>query len=134
MTLSNADERRSARARVMLSATVESGRGCCQVRVDDLSAHGARVSGDVALPLDTPVTFRCKDLAVEGFVAWVDAPLAGIGFGERVEPQEALRTVSKARPTVSKDFRRPGFGARRLTSVERQAVEWARPQVMRLGE
>jgi hypothetical protein len=85
--------------------------------------------------VDTPVTFRCKALTVEGFVAWVEAPLAGIGFGERIEPQEALRRVSQAPRTNPKDFRRPGFRARRLTDAERESVEqWARPQGTRPGE
>lgn len=135
VTKSSADERRSARTKVMLSATIESEGGCVQVRVDDLSAHGARVFGESLFPVDTSVSFRCKALTVEGFVAWVEGPLAGIGFGEPVQPQEALRTVARARQTAPKDFRRPGFRERRLTDAERQGVEeWARPKGTRPGE
>jgi hypothetical protein len=46
-----------------------------------------RVFGDALFPVDTPVSFRCKALAVEGFVAWVEAPFAGIGFGELIDPK-----------------------------------------------
>jgi hypothetical protein len=119
----------------MLAATIESELGRIEVRVDDLSAHGARVLGEALFPVDTPVTFRCKALSVEGFVAWVEGPLAGIGFGERIEPQGALRRVSQARQTKPKDFRRPGFRARRLTDAERQSVEeWAKQLGTRPGE
>lgn len=135
VTNKNADERRSARSKVMLTATLESERGRVEVRVDDLSPNGARVYGEFLFPLDTPVTFRCKTLAVEGFVAWVEAPLAGIGFGEAIEPQEALRTVRPAQPTAPRDFRRPGFRVRRLTAAERQRVEeWASPKSTRPGD
>ncbi len=86
-------------------------------------------------PVDTPVTFRCKTITVEGFVAWVEAPLAGIGFDEAVDPEEALRTVTGTRKTPPKDFRRPGLRAQSLTEVERKSVEeWARPHRPRPGE
>jgi hypothetical protein len=129
------DERRSARSKVMLTAILEGEHSRGEVRVDDLSEHGARVFGEVTFPVDTPVTFRCKALAVEGFVAWVEAPFAGIGFGDPIEPKEALRTVKPAQPTAPKDFRRPGFRTRRLTAAERRRVEeWAGSKSSSLGE
>ena len=116
----------------MLAATVESKGDRVDVRVDDLSAHGARVFGEMPFPVDTPVIFRCKALAVEGFVAWAEAPFAGIGFGEPVQPDEALRKVKPVRQTVPKDFRRPGFRQRQLTDAERRSIEdWGRPQRLR---
>lgn len=118
----------------MLTATLESPLGDVQVRVDDLSAHGARVSGDMPLPIDAPVTFRCKTLSVEGFVAWVEATCAGIGFGVPIEPNEALRKVTPASPPIPRDFRRPGFRETSLTSAERRsAEEWGRPPGARPG-
>ncbi len=135
MTKSSGDERRSPRSKVRLTAIVESEDGQVEVRVDDLSAHGARVFCEGLPPVDTPVTFRCKALAVEGFVAWVEAPHAGIGFGEPVEPRDALRTVPRPQENVPQDFRRPGFRGRRLTEAERQRVEnWAKPERNRPGE
>ncbi len=135
MTKSSADERRSARAKVMLTAAIESGGDRIPVKVDDLSAHGARVIGDTLPAIDTPVTFHCKDLTVEGFVAWVEPPLAGIGFGEPIEPQHLLRKIPRPPQVTPKDFRRPGFRGRQLTDAEKQIVEeWAKPQRTRLGE
>lgn len=135
MTKSSADERRSARSKVMLTATLESEHGAVQVRVDDLSAHGARVAGEGIFPIDTVITFRCKSLVVEGFVAWVGEPFAGIGFGAPIEPELALRKVTPARQTITKDFRRPGFRSRDLTDSERRIVQaWARPDRTRLGD
>ena len=127
MTKSNADERRSSRARVMLTAAIESGGDRIPVKVDDLSAHGARVVGDALPAIDTPVTFHCKGLTVEGFVAWVQPPLAGIGFGEPIEPQHLLRKLPRPPQVIPKDFRRPGFRGRQLTDAEKEIVEeWAK--------
>ena len=135
MTKGGADERRSTRSKVMLTATIESECGDVKVRVEDLSAHGARVLSETLFPVDTPVTFRCKAITVDGFVAWVEAPFAGIGFGEPVQPEEARRKVSPVQATMPKDFRRPGFRARRLTNAERQSIEdWTKPRRSRPGE
>ena len=135
MAKGGADERRSTRSKVMLTATIETQDGYFQVRVEDLSAHGARVFGEMLFAVDTPVTFRCKAITAKGFVAWIEPPFAGIGFGEPVQPEEALRTVSRAQKTIPKDFRRPGFRARRLTDAERQSIEdWTGPRPDRPGE
>ena len=136
MTKHSADERRSVRSKVMLIATLGRDDGSSrEVKVEDLSANGARVRGDVPFEVDTRVTFRCKTLVVEAYVAWVDAPLAGIGFGEPVSPQEALRKIPEPGPIKAQDFRRPGFRGRRLTAAERQvAEEWTKPRRPRPGD
>ncbi len=135
MTKSSADERRSVRSKVRLTATVESRHGQVEVRVDDLSAHGARVFCEGLPPVDTPVTFRCKALTAESFVAWVEGPYAGIGFGEPVQPRDALRTVPRPQQNAPQDFRRPGFRGQRLTDAERQRVEdWGKPERKHPGE
>lgn len=73
---------------------------------------GARVSGEVLFPVDTPVTFRCKELTVIGFVAWVDGPHLGVAFGEPVQPQKALRRRVSPRPKMpAKDLTLNRFGA-----------------------
>jgi hypothetical protein len=129
------DERRSSRAKVMLAATIEYDGQSIPVRIDDLSSHGAKVLGDRLPGIDTPVTFRCKTLAVSAYVAWVDGAMAGIGFGHPVQPQDVLRKVSAARPVAAQDYRRPGFRGGRLTDAERKIVEgWERPPRERLGE
>ncbi|MEO6433403.1 MAG: PilZ domain-containing protein [Sphingomicrobium sp.] len=135
MTKNSADERRSTRARVMLTAAIESERDRIPVTVDDLSAHGVRVVGEGLPAMDTSVTFQCKNLSVKGFVAWVQPPLVGIGFGEPIDPQHLLRKISRPAGVDQRDFRRPGFRDRPLTQVEKQIIEeWARPQQLRLGE
>jgi hypothetical protein len=135
MIKSGADERRSGRAKVMLTAVIDAGGNPVRVRIDDLSAHGARVLGDGIPTVDTPVTFQCKDLTVDGFVAWVQSPLAGIAFGEPVEPQHVLRKIPRPSQAIPKNFRRPGFRGRQLTDAEKQLIhEWTGPQRTRLGE
>jgi hypothetical protein len=123
MVTGSEDERRSSRAKVMLAATIEYDGQSIPVRIDDLSSHGAKVLGDRLPAIDTPVTFRCKTLAVSAYVAWVDGAMAGIGFGHPVQPQEVLRKVSAPRPVAAQDYRRPGFRGGRLTDAERKIVE-----------
>jgi hypothetical protein len=129
------EERRSARSRVFLTATIECRGKSMRVRIDDLSAHGARVLGEALPPVDTPLTLQCNNLRVDGYMAWVEGSLAGIGFGEPVQPDEALRKVSRPRPTPPRDFRRPGFRARPLTEAEQRMIgEWAGRERTRPGE
>jgi hypothetical protein len=135
MPNSTADDRRSARSKVFLTATIETGTVSARVRIDDLSAHGARIVGDDLPAIDTPVAFRCNDLSVSGFIAWVAPPLAGIGFGEPVEPSDALRNIPRPRPGNQPSFRRPGFRSRQLTPAEqRLAAQWNGNQTSRPGE
>ena len=131
----NADERRSPRARVMLTAMIECDGIRTSVRIDDLSAYGVRVLGDGLPEIDTPVNFECNGLSIQAFVAWVKPPLAGIGFGEPVEPRDVLRKIARPRQIAPTDFRRPGFQGRQLTDAERQIVQrWNGGSGTRLGE
>lgn len=135
MTEGDGDERRSGRSRVMLTAAIDSGGESFPVRIDDLSAHGARVVGAALPAIDAPITFRCNGLTVDGFVAWVQEPLAGIGFGRPVQPEDVLRKIPPPRQVVPMDFRRPGLRARQLTEEERKIVEqWASIPRIRPGE
>jgi hypothetical protein len=131
MPTTSSDERRSPRTKVMLSATLQCGEVQLQVRVDDVSAHGVRVLGDELPTVDTPVIFQCKGLFIHGFVAWVQKPLAGIGFGDAIRTEQVIRNVPQslgvALPldSMPKDFRRPGFRGRHLTEDEERIVrQW----------
>ena len=135
MTPGSADERRSARSKVMLTATIESAGDRREVRIDDLSTLGARVLADAFPAPDTPVIFRCKGVTAEGFVAWVRPPLAGIGFDEPIATEDALRKVRSACRAIRKEYRRPGLQAQELTPAERQMTEqWAKRPRSHLGE
>src|SRR5436309_797956 len=120
MTKESADERRSTRANVLLTATIECGGVCTPVRVSNLSAHGALVLCDAVLQEDAPVIFRCNGMHIESWIAWLRPPHAGVQFGEPIGQQDLLRTAPVARQVITKDlrmvdYRRPGFRGKQLT-------------------
>ena len=140
MKKTTGDERRSARANVLLAATIESSGVSARVRVLNLSAHGALVSGDIPLEEDALIDFRCNDITVQGWVAWVRAPHAGIHFGEPKQPNDLLRSSTTPSHPIRKDtrtldFKRPGFRGNQLTAEERKILEqWSRAQHERRGQ
>jgi|SRR5947209_7399739 len=95
---SAADERRSARVKVFLSAFLESGTISVPVRIRDLSKHGVLVVGQVPLAAGTDVTLRCNGKAIHGWIAWAADASAGIEFSEPKCPGDLLpssKVVSK---------------------------------------
>jgi hypothetical protein len=128
------DERRSPRANVLLIAAVECGGARFPVRVSNLSAHGVLVIGKALPCADTRVIFRCNGLALESWVAWTEAPHAGIQFSEPIQPEELLQSrpvlsAAVVRDTRKLDFRRPGFSGNQLTQEEREVLkQWRASQ------
>ena len=131
------DERRSARANVILTATVEGGGARIPVRIANLSEHGALVIGDRLPARETQVTFHCNGASVQCWVAWSQGDRAGIQFGTPVQPNALTQRDSAPRIAITKDtreldFRRPGFRGNQMTDEERKIVEeWNRPQPKR---
>ncbi len=128
------DERRSARANVILTAVIEHGSARIPVRISNLSEHGALVVGD-GLPQDeTQINFRCNGASVQGWVAWSRAGRAGIQFGTPLQPDALTQREAAPRATIIKDnrevdFRRPGFRGNQMTDEERKIVEeWNQPR------
>lgn len=127
------DERRTARAKVLLSASIEWEGARTPVKVANLSAHGALLHGE-RLPeaAGTPITFRCGELVVAAWIAWIRTPYVGIDFDETIAPEAMLWKPETAPAAVIKDlrtvnFRRPGFRGRQLSKEERQLIEsWTR--------
>ncbi len=135
--MTHLDERRSARSNVVLNATVECEGKSRTVRVINLSRHGARVSSEGIPAEDTEVKLRCNGQSIQGWVAWVRAPYAGIQFSEPVERGTLIRSRSNASMVItpdnrSLDFRRPGFRGSLLTAEELEIVEeWSKPRLMK---
>lgn len=133
--MKRADERRSARAKVLLTAVIECDVVSVPVRVINLSANGALVACDTALPGDTRVIFRIGRRTAEGRTAWVHPPHAGINFDEPIQPGEFLPKSLHTADLITRDtrdlnFRRPGFRGNQMTEEERQIVEeWNRKQL-----
>jgi hypothetical protein len=127
------DERRSGRANVILTATIEKGSARIPVRVSNLSEHGALVIGDGLPAGETQIVFRCNGAAVQSWVAWSRDGRAGIQFGNPVQADALTQRESVPRLAIIKDtreldFRRPGFRGNQMTDEERKIVaEWNRP-------
>ena len=124
----NADERRSARLKVMLSATLKHAGKYVRVRVLDLSRHGALIAADEVPAEGCDVSLHCGQQSVEGWVAWVRGNVAGIDFDEIMHRELfSLKTTANASTTKDMvvndtrkiDFKRPGFRGDQLTDEER---------------
>jgi hypothetical protein len=129
-----ADERRSARSTVLLTAEIECAGKRVPVRVINLSAHGALVQGAAMPDTDSEVMFHCNDVGSKGWMAWVQPPHAGISFDEAIK-LSALRVKSKSgaemiiRDMREVDFRRPGFRGNQMSAEEHAVVaKWLRGQ------
>ena len=127
-----ADDRRSERENVILTATIEGAAGAAvRVRIGNLSPFGALVIGDQTLTPETAIILHCNGLAIEGWISWADAGRAGIEFAEEVDPERLTHRETPhtaiVKDTRQVDFRRPGFRGNQLTDEERKALEdWKR--------
>ena len=127
------DDRRSARANVILTALIEDGDIRAPVRVSNLSEYGALVIGDRLPSGESHVTLHCNGTAVRCWVAWSQGGRAGIHFEEPVCPELLTKRESPPTPVITKDsrstdFRRPGFRGNQLTDEERKILEDWRKQ------
>jgi hypothetical protein len=128
------DERRSGRANVILTATIEDGSARIPVRVSNLSSHGALLIGDGIPAGETQVNFRCGGASVQCWIAWSREGRAGIEFGTPVQPDALTQRESAPRIAITKDtrkldLRRPGFRGNQMTDEEHKIVaEWNRQQ------
>lgn len=73
-------KRDDKRARVFLSAQVESGAGSFGVRIRDISSTGAQLDSDRIPPEGETVILRCGRTALQARVAWVDDGCFGVEF------------------------------------------------------
>lgn len=131
-----AQNRKSRRSQVLLSATLEHGGGSQAVKLRNLSEEGALVESD-KLPIEgTTVHFIRKDLNAAGRVVWVSGKYAGIAFSERLDPAEVLRHIPAPRPKIQPRYWRPGITTRQLNAEQRRLAEswmWS-PSSSRPGE
>jgi hypothetical protein len=135
----SADERRSARANVLLTAIVAHGPTRIPVRISNLSEHGALVIGRGLPASEARVTFHCNGVDVEGFVAWSSQGRAGIQFETAIQPKTLTQRAPPCAGPIVKadsnaDFRRPGFRGKQMTDEESRIVaQWNQPEPKRTG-
>jgi PilZ domain len=121
--------RRSARSKVLLSATLEWPGRALTATLRNLSEHGAMVEAGGEIVPGSGVIFRRKDLHVHGRVAWVRGKLAGIAFDQPLNADVLLQHVPKPvrREPDETLHRRPGFGRVEMSADEQRWIEKMRP-------
>ena len=121
----NPQNRKTRRSNVLMSASLELSGTSMPVKLRNLSADGALVEAD-KLPVEgTSILFRKGDLSVPGRVAWVKGRRAGVGFEQKLMPEQLLRHIPAPRPRVTPDFRRPGLRSSSLSEDDlRFAEQW----------
>ena len=101
--------RRSRRANVLLSASIEFAGNALPVKLRNLSSEGALVEAE-KLPVEgSEVIFRKSELTLSGRIAWVEGNRAGLAFAAPLAQEAVLRHIPAPRPRVQPDFRRPGL-------------------------
>lgn len=118
------DERRSARSKVILAATVAHDGRETGVRILDLSCHGALIAGDSLPSPESHVTLHCGSQTVSGWVTWRNGGQAGLSFEEQVtrhafKPRTSATSHLVVPDTRKTDFKRPGLRGNQLTAEER---------------
>ena len=130
--MGNSDDRRSARANVLMTAEIELGASRIPVRIVNVSAHGALVAGNSIPAGEAPVVFSSNGIAVPGWLIWSQGDFAGIQFDEVIHLEDLTRKAGAPRIVITPDSRtgntrRPGFRGNQLTDEERTVVaEWKR--------
>src|SRR5215207_6714325 len=97
--------RRSRRAPVLLTATIEVAGSPQPVKLRNLSEEGALIEGE-RLPLEGATTFfHRNELRLKSRVVWVEGRYAGVAFARTLNPEEVLRHVPQPRRRVNPEFR-----------------------------
>lgn len=80
--------RKGERKRVLMRATVYTPTGAHVVWIRDISAQGASVSGEDALPSDCDVIFKRGSLFAAARIAWSNSTGAGVKFYRSLSNEE----------------------------------------------
>ena len=127
-----AQNRRSNRSPMLLSAKISTAGIEIPVILRNLSTEGALIEG-ADLPVEGSSTvFRRNELSVQGTIVWVEGRYAGIAFNRELEREELLREVPRPRQRFKPKYRRPGLASEPLTESDRRMIElWSTPLSLR---
>lgn len=133
---SHEDPRRSRRANVLFTASIDVQGVGTPVMLRNLSADGALIEAAKLPAPGTELIFHRNELSVPGYLAWVDGSNGGVEFAEKLESQQVMRNIPTPKQRAPLDFRRPGLRSVDLLQSEREAVtRWGRsPSPTALGE
>jgi hypothetical protein len=115
--------RRSRRAPVLLTASIDVRGVPTAVKLRNLSATGALIEGGCLPEAGVTTYFTRNELHLRCQVMWVEGRYAGIRFNRELAPDEVLRYIPPARERFQPDFKRPGLRCKPLTQGERKMID-----------
>ena len=126
--------RRSRRAPVLLTASIDVRGAPTAVKLRNLSAQGALVEGGCLPEPGSTTYFTRNELHVRCQVVWVEGRYAGIRFNRELDREEVLRYIPPPRETFRPEFKRPGLACKPLSAAERKMIEaWVATAATRDG-
>lgn len=91
------EKRTAKRARVYYAAQIAALGDVRNVKLRDVSTHGAMIETDLALKAGDEVELVRADLRLWSRVVWVEGKRAGLEFVEPVRDEEAIKTLAQPR-------------------------------------
>lgn len=124
ITAKSAGKRSDKRARVLLSARLETKAGPISARLRDISSRGALVECAGVPPIDSEVVFVRGKTSVPARVAWTGTGRAGLEFAHEIDEQEVLVDLGKGAKREDDPYRMLPTGARLAGAELRLARAW----------
>lgn len=134
---SSADGKRGAkRARVLLSARLQTPAGIIEARLRDLSRKGALVECGAVPPVGAEVVFERGETAVPARVAWAAAGRIGLEFEYLIDENELLVHIGggKERPAPNRRYGRSGITLGMSAEERKLAKAWSMAVGLNLPE
>lgn len=121
------EQRRATRHPLIWSGELQGRSGTWRVRLRNVSATGALIQCDKALPVGSPMILNLgKGGTVEATIGWAVGDHAGLRFDEEFD----MRRLSHSKPTVAPaHWLRPAYLEREVTAESAWDDAWSRMSV-----
>ena len=117
-------KRSAKRARVLLTAKLQTPFGEVEARLRDLSRKGALVECAQVPPVGTEVVFIRGAMIVPARVAWAGEKRVGLEFHYMIDEQEVLVHIARPSQARPESFRRPGLKEALSDDQRKVAKAW----------
>lgn len=120
-------QRGAKRARVLLSARLQTPAGILDARLRDLSRKGALIECGAVPPVGAEVVFERGKTTVPARVAWAAAGRIGLEFEYLIDESELLVHITggKERPAQPRRYGRSGITLGMSAEERRLAKAWS---------
>lgn len=123
-TISTGSKRSTKRARVLLTARLQTEFGEIEARLRDLSRKGALVECSQVPPVGSEVVFARGATVVAARVAWAGRDRVGLEFHHMIDEQEVLVHITRRAQPKPESFRRPALHETLTDDERRVAHAW----------